>query len=223
MMPELLHRPGRLYFWNSQQFSLFALERAGPPLPQTQCWCGESCPGWCNQFGHWRVPTRRANIASLVSAEARPACAGGAWGEPGPVARSWALAALVLPPRVAPSQGATEGKTTQDAQTDRRAPSDPRPHSRARGRVAVARSIGGMGGNGGKKESERERAELQQGALGQRRLSDRTRHHCLLGYGMAQPWLALGEQARVFCGSARPGPSGREVKSLPWEIGRAHV
>ena len=46
-----------------------------------------------------------------------------------------------------------------------------------------------------------------------RRLSDRTRHHCLLGYGMAQPWLALGEQARVFCDSARPGPSGREVKS----------
>jgi len=64
LMPELLHRPGRLYFWNSRQFSLSALERAGPPLPQIQCWWGEPCPGWCNQFGHWRAPARLANIVS---------------------------------------------------------------------------------------------------------------------------------------------------------------
>jgi len=64
LMPELLHRLGRLCFRSSRQFSLSALERAGPPLPQLQCWCGKSCPRWCNQFGHWRAPTRRTNIVS---------------------------------------------------------------------------------------------------------------------------------------------------------------
>ena len=70
-MPQLLHRPGRLYFWNSRQFSFSVLERAGPPLPQIPCWSGEPCPGWCNQFGHWRAPTRCANIVSGGAAGGR--------------------------------------------------------------------------------------------------------------------------------------------------------
>ena len=87
----------------------------------------------------------------------------------------------------------------------------------------MARSIakGGMEGNGGKKEAERERAELQQGTLGLLRSAACPIEHVTIAFWAMtwhKTWLALGEQARVFCDSAGPGPSGREVKSRRWKI-----